>query len=358
MTGIKDVAAAAKVSIGTVSNVLNGRHGKMRPETRQRVLDAIESLGYTPSVAAQQLKSGRSRTLGLIVPSVANPFWGAVSHHIEHAAAEQNYMVLVCNAERDPTIEAAYAETLRANAVHGMIFASSPMDFEHLRTAVERGVRIAAFDRRSRGALALVSCSVGIEQEMGGKLAGRHLIGLGHRRIGFISGPLETSSRKGRLKGLQEALTSAGLGMNERHVWARSIVPGFGDTEGSEVGRIAVRELLMQPDPPTAVFCINDMYALGAYAGARDVGARVPEDLSVIGFDDIVFSEIMQPALTTIRQPIKEMAAAVVRALVHELEGDPDDPEAPERHVQVTPSLIVRASTAPPGSTQPSQSDK
>jgi len=318
----------------------------MRAETKARVLEAIDLLRYTPNSVARQLKSGQNRTIGLIVPSVANPFWGGVAHRVERAAINFGYKVLICNAERDPAAEARYAEMLLGSGVRGVILSSSPISFDHLRALVERGLVVAAFDRRAQGAESVVACSVSIDQEMGSRLAARHLIGLGHERIGYISGPIRTSSRMGRLNGLKLAMASAGLELDPELVWSGGGIGGFGDTEGAELGRIGVRELLSRDDPPTAILAVNDMYAIGAYAGARDLGFRVPEDLSIVGFDDIVLAELMQPALTTIRQPFPAMADAAVDALVHRLEGKELPPE--KVHVNAVPELIVRASTAAP----------
>lgn len=348
MADIRDVAALAGVSVATVSNVLNGRHGKMRPETLERVERAIQALNFRPSAAALQLKHGRSRTLGLIVPSVANPFWGQVSHFVEKSATQRGYSVLVCNAERDPETERGFAETLRANGVGGIIVASSPKSFEHMREIVGQGVKLAAFDRRDEGDGDLVCCSVAVDQEMGALLATKHLLGLGHTKIGFISGPILTSSRQGRFNGFRTAMHEAGLEVPAYHIWDRAIEPGFGDTEGAEVGRVAIRELLAKPDAPTAVLCVNDMYALGCYAGARDIGLRVPEDVSIVGFDDIVFAEISQPPLTTIQQPVKAMAEAMVGALVRELETSGDESSSANRYAVFTSRLMVRASTTRP----------
>lgn len=346
MVRIHDVARVAGVSASTVSNVLNGRDHRMRPETKARVVAAIFQLRYTPNVVARQLKSGQNRTIGLIVPSVANPFWGALAHRVEHVAMGFGYKVLICNAERDPAAEARYAETLLGSGVRGVILSSSPISLEHLRELAERGLIVAAFDRRSHGAEGVIACSVSIDQELGSRLAAQHLIGLGHHRIAFLSGPIGTSSRIGRRNGLEAAMVRAGLELDPDMVWSGGGVVGYGDTEGSELGRIGIRELLSRDNPPTAVFAVNDMYALGAYAGARDLGFRVPEDLSIVGFDDIVLAEIVQPALTTIRQPLPAMAETAVGALVHRLEGKdlPDD----RAHVSATPELIVRASTAAP----------
>jgi DNA-binding LacI/PurR family transcriptional regulator len=348
MAGIKDVAQEAGVSIGTVSNVLNGRTGRTSAQTRARVLAAVEKLQYTPNAAARQLKSGLSRTLGLILPSVANPFWGAVTHHIERAALGYGYKVLVCNAERAPEREAAYAEDMLGSSIRGVIFGASPFSFDHLQDLMSRGLRVGVFDRFQHAAGDRLACSVSIDQELGGRLAARHLLGLGHRRIGFVSGPISTSSRIGRVAGLRAAIEEAGLTLDDQHIWEGATQSAFGDTEGAQLGRTAVRVLLAQPNPPTAIFTANDMYALGAYAGARDLGASVPGDLSIVGFDDIVFSEIMQPALTTLRQPVERMAELMVQRLVFDLEDGRRGDGGGGPHVDIVPELMVRASTAPP----------
>ncbi|WP_342240653.1 LacI family DNA-binding transcriptional regulator [Inquilinus sp. OTU3971] len=353
MASILDVARAAGVSASTVSNVLNGRHGRMQAETKARVLRAIEDLGYTPNALAQQFKSGRNRTIGLIVPSVANPFWGALAHKVERAATALGYKVLFCNAERDPQLEARYAETLLSSGVRGVIFSSSPLSFDHIAHLTKRGLVVAAFDRKGQGAEEVVACSVSVDNELGARLAGQHLVGLGHRRIGFLSGPIRTSSRVGRLDGLRAAMAKAGLTLDPDLVWQGAGIGGYGDTEGPELGRIGIRELLSRDAPPTAVVAVNDMYAMGAYAGARDLGAAIPGDISIVGFDDIDLAAVVHPALTTVRQPLAPMAEAAVGALIRVLEGTDEGQEA---HVSAMPQLIVRASTAPPShGSQPKQ---
>lgn len=343
LAGIHEVARKAGVSPSTVSNVINGRDEKMRPETKLRVLDAIAQLNYSPNIAARQLKSGQTSTIGLIVPSVANPFWGSVAHHVERAALQRGYKVLICNAERDPVMETRYAETLLASGITGIVLGSSPLTFEHLHDLADGGLYIAAFDRRNQDGEDVVACSVSLDQELAGTIVAQHLIGLGHRRIAVVSGPLKTNSRLGRLKGIRTAMARAKLELPDELIWQGGDVIGFGDTEGAELGRVGIRELLSRDHPPTAVIAVNDMYALGAYAGARDLGFKVPEDLSVVGFDDIVLSEIAQPPLTTIRQPVPAMADAVVRALIMRMEGDVVEGE--QAHIDVTPQLIVRGST-------------
>lgn len=345
MAGLKDVARLAGVSVSTVSNVINGRHQKMSPKTLERVEKAIADLSYTPNAAARQLKSGLARALGLIVPSVANPFWGHVSHLIEKKALEHGYQVLICNGERDPEVEASYVESLYGSSVRGVILGSSPVSFDHLKLPAERGMKIAAFDRQTRGAKGVVACSVTVDQEKGSRLATRHLIGLGHRRIGFISGPLGTASRNARLLGMRSELERAGIALDDELLWLGRVAKNFGDSEAAELGRRGIRDLMTLDDPPTAIFAVNDMYAIGACSGAVDLGYRVPDDLSVVGFDDIFLSPIMKPALTTVRQPVEDMAAIIVEKLIGTLEKNVGGDEP---HVSLQPELIVRASTAPP----------
>lgn len=345
MATILEVAKAAGVSPSTVSNVLNGRGDRMRAETRQRVIDAITKLKFAPNAAARQLKSGLNTTLGLVIPSAANPFWGAIAHHVEGASRRSGYRMLICNAERDPSIEARYAETMLESGIRGAIFGSSPLSFDHLRDVVERGLKVAAFDARACDTASLTACGVSVDQEMGGLLAAQHLIGLGHRRIGLVSGPIKTGSRLGRFHGMRTALLRAGLDLPDELVWQGGNFAGFGDMEGAELGRVGVRELLSRDNPPTAILCGNDMYALGSYAGARDLGYEVPRDLSIVGFDDIFMAEIVQPPLTTIRQPVAAMAEQIVRLLINHVEGRPEDCDA--AFVSVPPQLIVRGSTGP-----------
>jgi len=342
--GIRDVAAAAGVSISTVSNVLNGHDRRMRPDTKQRVLDAIERLSYRPSAIARQFRTGQTRTIGLVVPSVANPFWGAMAHQIERAAMSAGYGVLFCNAERDVAAEKRYAEMLLTSGVRGVILGSSPLSFEPFADLARQGLIIAAFDRSPPYADGIVACSASIDNQLAGRLAAQHLIGLGHRRIGFISGPIRTASRLARLEGIRDALGRTGLELDPALLWQGPLSHGYGDAEGSELGRIAIREMLSLENPPTAVMTINDMYALGCLAGARDLGYSVPGDLSLVGFDDLTLAAIASPPLTTIRQPLELLAQNLVRGLIARLEGKTEG----VTHYQAVPEFLVRASTGEP----------
>lgn len=343
---LQDVARRAGVSASTVSNVLNGRKGRTRPETTERVLTAVRELGYAPNQLARQLRTGQVRTIGLIVPSVANPFWGFVAQQVEKSAREQGYQVLLCNAERVPEREARFAETLIDSSVRGLIVGSSSLSLQHLAGFEERGLQVITFDRSLASPDSLVVGSVQIDNVLGARLAVRHLIGLGHRRIGLLSGPIQTVSRRERLRGYQEALSSAGIEADPRFVWEGATVTTFGDAEGAELGRSGAHHLLSLPDRPTALFTINDLYAIGAYAGARDLGFRVPSDVSIVGFDDLpVLAEVATPPLTTVRQPLPEMMRFATDQLIARLDGK--QTSVPD-HITASPELIVRQSTAPP----------
>ncbi len=333
----------AGVSVSTVSNVINGRHAKMGARTLRRVQDAIDALNYTPNAVARQLKSGHIKTLGLVVPSVANPFWGNASQLIEKAALKRGYQVLICNAERDPELEATYMTSLYGSSIRGTILGSSPVSFDHLAEHAEKGMHIGAFDRTTQGAKGVVACSVSIDQSLGARLATRHLIGLGHKRIAFISGPIGTSSRTARLDGMRQEMEKAGLRIDDDLIWLAPNAVDFGDSHAAELGRIGIRELLTLDDPPTAVFTVNDMYAIGACSGARELGFRIPEDLSVVGFDDIMTAKVMEPPLTTVRQPVEQMAEMIVARLIGILEATE---ELEDPHVVLRPELIVRSSSA------------
>lgn len=345
---IEDVALLAKTSPSTVSNVLNGRLDRMRPETRERIERAMSQLGYTPNQLARQLKTGQVPILGLIVPTVANPFWGSFAQYVEEAARDRGYQVLLGNAGRDPAQEERYAESLSSYGVRGVIFGSSPLSLDHVQALVRRGMRAVTFDRDTAPLDRMTESeidSVTIENTKGARIATEYLLSLGHRRIGFLSGPLRTASRLERLNGFRAALYDAGIPYDDDLVWEGSASRGYGDVEGAEFGRRAARELLERPNPPTALFAINDMYALGAYAGAQDLGVAVPGAVSIVGFDDIAFAAVAQPPLTTVRQPLREMLQVTVTLLIDRLEGQRT---GPADHLTFRPELIVRSSAAPP----------
>jgi DNA-binding LacI/PurR family transcriptional regulator len=342
---IHDVARLARVSPSTVSNLLNGRQDRMRTGTMERVQQAIDRLSYTPSGLARQLKNGYAPIIGLVVPSVANPFWGAMARAVEETALAHEYRVLLGNSERDLERELAYAEDMFAHGIRGIIFGSSPLSLAYLGGLVERGLRIVAFDRHNQREDRFDIDSVGVDNVHAGQLATEHLLALGHRRIGFLSGPIRTVSRMDRLEGHRAALAEAAIKFDPRLVWEGAMSSTFGDIEGAQLGRVGAREILGIADRPTALLAINDMYALGACAGARDLGLRVPEDVSIVGCDDNALADIVSPPLTTIRQPLQDMTRFAVERLIGYLEKT--STESPS-HLSLDPELIVRGSTTHP----------
>ncbi len=342
---ITDVAKLAEVSTTTVSNLLNGRSKRMRPSTKKRILEAIGELGYTPNQAARQLKTGHSPIIGLIVPSVANPFYGIFAQHVESAALANGYQLLLGNSGRDPERETQYAEELWGYGVQGLIFGSSLAKLSHLNPLIERGLHVVAFERPIQDDDRIRVDSVGIDNKLATRLAIKHLLSLGHRRIGFLSGPIQTISRKERLSGYHAALREAGIIPDTDLVW--DVAPNgknFGDADAVNLGRLGTQQLLTRPSPPTAIFAINDMFAFGAYAGAKDLGLTIPTDLSVVGVDDISLTEIVQPPLTTVKQPIEQIAKMAVERLVSRLQ---DTTTEVQGHQILRPQLVVRSSTAP-----------
>ncbi|TWD79586.1 LacI family transcriptional regulator [Kribbella amoyensis] len=343
---IQQVATAAGVSPSTVSNLLNGRSHRMLPETRQRIETAIDKLGYRPNRAARQLRTGRNQTIGLVVPSVGNPFWGALARHLESAALAEGYHVLLCNSERDPRRERDYIDELWADGVHGVVLCSSLPSLEHVMPLVERGLQLVAFDRTAQAGDPASLVSISVDNAVGSELATRHLTELGHERLAFVSGALASVNRKERHRGFVAALERAGIDPATAMLApSGSGADAFGDVEASELGRAAAAELLARDEPPTAIVAINDMCALGICRGIREGGLEVAKDVSVVGFDDIVLAELYAPTLTTVRQPMRDMAASAFSLLRARLE---DSGPSQGQSLLFRPELIVRESTAPP----------
>lgn len=339
---IQQVARAADVSPSTVSNLLNGRANRMLPETRRRVEEAINSLGYRPNRAARQLRTGRTQTVGLVVPSVGNPFWGSFARHLESAALAEGYHVLLCNSERDPDRETQYVDELWSDGVTGVVLCSSLPSLEHMEPLVRRGLHLVAFDRGAQAEDPPGLVSISIDNAVGAQLATSHLIELGHRRLAFVSGALRTVNRKDRYRGFVTALELAGLDLEDSVLWPGS-GDGLGDVEAAGLGRAAARDVLAAADPPTGIVAVNDMCALGVCRGIRDAGLVVGRDVSVVGFDDIVLADLYDPPLTTIRQPIYQIARETCAMLINLITGHPSTPQPVQR--LMTPELVIREST-------------
>lgn len=339
MATILDVARAAGVSASSVSNFLNDRLGKMTPATRERIEAAIGQLNYRPSQVALQLKTGKTATIGLLVPAVANPFFGAIAMAIQHAAQARGYQVILCNTFRDPQREREFAADLMALGVRGIITGSSLLNPEHLSELASKGLAIVAFEGDAAAAAPGIHV-VSVDNAMVTTLAVDHLVALGHRRITYVTGPAQTAARVARLKGFRTATERHGLG-SEARVHEISLPQNqYGDDMIAELGVEAALALAKTSPRPTALIAMNDLLAIGLAAGLREHGIVIPDDIAMVGIDDLFLARLMNPPMTSLRQPLSAMAEAAVDCLVA------DGTEAkPATSLIFTPELIVRQST-------------
>jgi LacI family transcriptional regulator len=332
MVSIKDVARRAGVSVGTVSNVIN-RPSYVSPDTRARVTAAIDELGFVRSESARQLRAGRSRTMALLVLDIANPFFVDVARGAEREARNAGLGVMLCNSGHDPAVEAEYLSLFAEQRVRGALI--TPAD--------ANGANVASFRRRlipfvmvDRVGPSEELCSVSIDDEVGGELAMRHLIRAGHTRIAFVNGPLTLAQCRDRLAGATRVIREAGLPAE-----ALTVIEAEQMTVAS--GRDAGSRLLGLADRPTAVFCVNDLVALGVLQSMFTGGVRVPEDMAIVGYDDIEFASAAAVPLTSVRQPAFRMGQTAAELLIEE-SGD-DSAQHRHRRVVFQPELVVRASS-------------
>lgn len=344
---ISDVALAAGTSVSTVSNYLNGRPQRMGQETVARIEQSIDRLGYRPSWAARQLKSGFVPVIGLLVPSVANPFHGALARYVEEAALERGFQVVFGGSLRDPAREARYAEDFWNFGIRGVIIGSSPLSLDHLANLVRRGLHVVVFDRGVVGATDVPVDSVSMDNCAAGYIATRHLIELGHTRIGYVSGPTPTASRRDRFAGYCKALSESAIAVDAALTPSVPASAGYDDTHGAELGRVLAIELSKAQPDLTGLVALNDIYALGACAAVRELGLSVPNDVSVVGIDDIVLAGMFDPPLTTVHHPVEALSVAAVERLISRLQGKADDPP---QHLVLAPEIVVRRSTGAPKS--------
>lgn len=320
---IQDVANHAGVSVSTVSNVLNGRSDRMGKSTLAKVEAAIAALNFRPNRVARQLKTGTTAMLGLLVPSIANPMYGFIAREIESIAQERyGYRVMLGNTYRDKEKEASFIDDLLAYGVRAVIVISSLADEKHIEAAMRHGMVVVSYDRRATpGATSLID-HVSVDNFRSGYLATRHLIECGHDRLGFVTASGKTLSRSEKLEGFWSAVDKAGL---RRHAQVIEIKTGsvFGDSDMADAGRQHAAHMARAGDAarPTGLIAINDMLALGLMAGFHDAGLKVPDDMSVIGMDDMFLSSLANPGLSTVRLPVKDMAATMVERIIARL-GD------------------------------------
>ncbi|WP_020387490.1 LacI family DNA-binding transcriptional regulator [Kribbella catacumbae] len=327
---IKEVAHRAGVSVGTVSNVLN-RPSIVAPATRKRVQDSIKALGFVRNEAARHLRAGRSRTVGLVVLDVANPFFTDLAEGAEALAYENDTVVMVCNSKTDPVREGHHLDQLEQQRVYGVLITPFDSADPQLRALVARGTPVVLVDRAADRGM----CSVSVDDQLGGRLAGTHLIESGHRRIAFIGGPLSMQQVADRQAGITTVVEAA----DHVHLQIFEV-----DVMGVQHGRAVGEQIAALPRAtrPTAAFCANDLLALGFLQAMAATRLRVPQDMAIVGYDDIGFAAAAAVPLSSVRQPAGLLGRTAMELLQEEVEaGDR------HRHRQVIfqPDLMVRQSS-------------
>ncbi|HEV3424811.1 MAG TPA: LacI family DNA-binding transcriptional regulator [Paraburkholderia sp.] len=342
MATLSEVARRAGCTPATVSNVLRSR-GRVGALTRQRVLEAVEALGYQPHLAARALAEGRAPTIALVVPSIANPFYPEFALAVERAARSSGHFLIICNTNEDPLTGRAYLEQIAGTLSEGVLVTNANLDFEDLRKAEARGAPVVLCMWERPQQPPGLPC-VAVDFRLAGELAGQHLLELGHRRIGAIVGSKASGIHAARYEGFTDALRAAGI--------AASGLPVRHAPDTTQGGYLAARELLEADPQLTAIYATNDLPALGVLHAAADLGLQVPHDLSVIGITDIHLAQESRPALTTIAVPTVEAAELAVSLLRELIEASPRSLRAaakvPRMCVASAPKLVVRGSTQVP----------
>lgn len=328
--GIKEVARHAGVSIGTVSNVLN-RPDLVALTTRQRVLASIETLGYVRNDSARQLRAGRSRQIAIVVLDVANPFFTDVVRGAEEYAEDHGVSVVVCNSGENAARERRHLDLLAEQRVRGVLI--TPIDDSAgpgLDRLIEHGTPVVLVDQGSGWA---DRCSVAVDDNLGGQLAAVHLSEQGHRRVAFLGGPPSLKQVADRHAGFADGLRPGAV---LTVVETPSLTVAAGRAAAATVAemRASVR--------PTAVFCANDLLALGVLQEMTRRGVRVPDEIAIVGYDDIEFAAAAAVPLSSVRQPREQLGRTAARLLLEESE---QDVRHEHRHVVFQPTLVVRASS-------------
>lgn len=329
MATMKDIARLAGVSTSTVSHVIN-KSRFVSDEIAERVNNAAQQLNYAPSALARSLKMNRTKTIGMLVTTSTNPFFGEVVKGVERSCYHQGYNLILCNTEGDNQRMKASINTLLQKRVDGLLLMCSTLE----------GERLDVFDRypdipivvMDWGPILFASDKIQDNSLQGGYIAAKHLIECGHKEIGCITGPLIRHQAQMRYEGYKRALAEAGIAINPD--W---IVESDFECEG---GYQAFEKLYQRGKLPSALFVSNDMMAMGVIQAASQRGLRVPDDLSLIGYDDVHIAKFMTPALTTIHQPKYRLGKAAIDTLLYRLEN----PDTTAQVVQLEPTLVVRNS--------------
>lgn len=326
---LRDVAQKAGVSVGTVSNVLN-RPEVVAPATLKRVQKVIDTLGFVPNGFARHLRAGYSRTLGLVVPDVANPFFTEVARGVEDGASKHGYAVFLCNSDESTEKEDRYLSVLVEQQVRGVLITPAGDRPDRIDGLRERGIAVALLDRESTTSN---QCSVSLDDVRGGEIGLQHLIDLGHTRIAWVNGPESIPQCADRALGVATAAKASNVSVKTIRAPLMNTVTGEKMT----------KEILALDDMPTAIFCANDLLALGVMRALIAEGIKVPEHISLLGYDDIPFAASAAIPLSTVAQPAYQLGMAAAELILSEC----DDAELhAHQQIRFQPHLVARSSTS------------
>ena len=331
MATMKQVAEKAGVSTSTVSHVINNTR-VVSEDVRERVLAIIAEMRYIPSAVARSLKNDKTHTIGMMIPNNSNPYFAELIQGIEDAAFKVGYNIILCNAYDDPKKQAAYLRVLMEKRIDGLILVASGADDELGVLLRDQAVPIVLVDREVAG---VEADFIEADHEKGGYLATKYLLELGHRDIACVSGPIDLPPSRDRVVGYLRALKEAGQKFRLDYLVRSDFT--------SEGGFLAFQQLLALKKRPTAIFASNDLMAIGGICAASEARILIPDELSVIGYDDIALASYSTPRLTTMAQPKYEMGQLITHVLIDRIMGG----HLPLRRELLQTSLVVRQSTAP-----------
>ncbi len=332
MATVADVAKRAGVSVSTAARVLSG-HGYAAEETRRLVLEAARELGYVPNQIARSLRTRRTRMIGLLIGDVENLFYSTIAKNVESVAKDAGYHVVLCNSNDDPETEREYLKLLEGMRVDGLIVTPTSRNRSHLARLLEKDIVIIQIDRKvdRLGADAIL-----VDNEAGAALAVSHLIEVGHTRIGIITGPLDMTTGKARLVGYERALEEHGIDRRPELVRTGSFHRDHA---------IQDAHALITAEPrPTAIFAANNILAEACLFVLADLGLRVTRDMSLVAFDDTPWMSMVNPPITSVRQPVADMARSAAELMLRRLRGEG---QGPPNTMVFRAELLVRGSVAP-----------
>ncbi|MEI3612909.1 LacI family DNA-binding transcriptional regulator [Pseudogracilibacillus sp. SO30301A] len=325
---IYDVAKEANVSIATVSKVINNK-GRISDKTRKKVKTVMKQLNYHPNIFASALMGKQTKTVGLLIPDIANPFFSELARSIENRGHEKGYNLVISNTNYDSVKEDQYLSLLKQKSVDGFILASGFENLDKVQGLMKEDIPVVIVARD----FPMFSVNaVALDDFMGGYLAADHLIKLGHQNIGVIARDLW--SNRERLRGFKHALKEKGLEINSNFEYIKGL-------DHVQAGKKLTQKYLTSEECPSAIFACNDLLAAGVIQMAKELGFKVPEDLSIIGFDNTAIATIIEPPLTTIAQPIESMGKEVMDLMISVIKGEKTD----KSRITLLPSLVKRKST-------------